>query len=148
MQLARHPVEGDGFEIGVAGDHQVPEHALAEADAALGRIGPGEQRHQGVVARVAPGLDQREGDGRRGLRDEAHGAVDDGVALVALAGERAVIARRPDRPAGHVEGDGGRGARGLGLAPHQPSESVKHFALSFPRTGSSDSKGSRGCDRD
>ncbi len=50
-----------------------------------------------------------------GLRDHAHGAVDDGVLHEAFAGERLVIARGPNRATERFEHDQRAGRAGLRL---------------------------------
>ena len=56
--------------------------------------------------------------GHRGgcFRDHAHGAMADGVALIAFAGQRRVIARRPLRLSDRMHGEQFRSARIFGFA--------------------------------
>ena len=105
----------------------MPVDALEEARAALARVRAAQQREQRMRVEHAPALDERERQRRRRLRDEPHGAVHDRVALEALAGERRIVARRPQRPPGDVDGDRRSSARGLRLGrAAEAGEEVEH----------------------
>ena len=60
-------------------------------------------------------LVEQERHGGGGLRDHAHGAVDDGVLREAFAGEGCVVARRPDGGAQGLEGEERAGEAGFGV---------------------------------
>jgi hypothetical protein len=77
----------------------------------------------------ASARDERQRDRGRGLGDEPHGAVRDGVLLKAFARQRRVVARRPHGAARAVERHGRADARSLLLGragPAEAGEEVEH----------------------
>ena len=68
-----------------------------------------------MVDDLGVALVEEEGHGRRGLRDHAHGAVDDGVLGEAFAGEGGVVAWGPYGGAQGFEAKEGAGAARFGV---------------------------------
>ena len=89
-------VERDGFHVSVAGDEQEAVPGFEKIRAGVIEARPPEQPDQRMILdlvrrrhRAASGI------AGGGLRDHAHGAIDDGVLHEAFAGEGSIIARRP-----------------------------------------------------
>jgi len=116
VKLAQLAVEQDGFEIGVAVEQQIGADRFDERNAGVRRIGPLDEREQRMIASLLAAFIDEPRNGSRRLDHHAHTAMTDGVALIALAGERRAVARGPARAAQGMHGEHFGGARGLCFA--------------------------------
>ena len=131
MKLTRLAADADGLDIGIAGDDEVAIERLAKGDAALARIGPLDQSQRRMLGLLAPADLGDQLRLRRRLGDQADAAMHHRIALIALPRERAIIARRPDRAPGLVQGDQRPDARALLFRRGEAAQAAKEIEHGF-----------------
>jgi hypothetical protein len=105
VQLADLAVDGDGFQVGVAGYEQEAVPGFEQVGGGCDRIGAGDEVEQRVLGDLVVARIEEQRHAGRGFRDHAHGAIDDGVLHEAFAGEGGIVARRPGGLAQVLVGD-------------------------------------------
>jgi hypothetical protein len=132
IELAHRTLHHHRFDIGVAGQQQMRADAFQERRALLPRIGPGQQIEQRMRIALHRALVDQEVRRRDVLGDQLDRPVHDGVADVALARQRRVIARRPAGAAAAFELDELRGSGGFRLRrTQQIDQALKHSMLRY-----------------
>jgi hypothetical protein len=117
-----------GFDISIAGKQEMRANRFEECRALLARIGPHQQilQRMRVVQRRA--LVNQEGGRGDALGHELDGAVHDGIADIAFARERRIVARRPAGMAAALQLHELRRPAGLDLRrPQQIKKAIKHL---------------------
>ena len=115
VQLADVAVDGDGFDVAVAGDEQVAEQRLEELGADLDRVRAVDEVEQRMDRDLFLAAIEKERHRGGGLGGHAHAAVDDRVAHEAFAGEGGVVTRCPGGLAQRLERDQRAGGTGFRL---------------------------------
>jgi hypothetical protein len=113
VQLTDSAGNGDGFEVGVAGDEEVAIPGFEQIRGGGGGVGAGKQGKEGVLGELLVASVEEQGHAGGGLGDHADGAIENGILHEAFAGEGGVFARRPRRGGEAVEEEAG-GGEGFG----------------------------------
>jgi hypothetical protein len=109
------PRDADRLDIGVAGEQQMRGHAFQKRGAVLARVRPRQQIEQRMLVKLGGALVQHERQPADALGGEPHRAMHDGVAAIAFARQRRIVARRPARPPAVLDGDQAGGQRRFAL---------------------------------
>jgi hypothetical protein len=87
VKLARRTIDGDRFEIGIAGYQQMAIERLGPGLAVFEWIGFPQKRQKRMIEKLALSFIEEPRHGGRRLGDHPHAAIADGVARKALFGK-------------------------------------------------------------